>query len=89
MFDMSTPFSTFNSDKVNGAGLAIMQREMDIEGAAHYLADLYFDDVDIDDEDTDTEEDDDEEDNDVEKQRTEEMKDNDVNLVAFDEIERL
>ena len=50
MFDMSTPFSTFNSDKVNGADLAIMQREMDIEGAAHYLADLYFDDVDIDDE---------------------------------------
>ena len=50
MFDMSTPFSTFNGDKINGADLAIMQREMDIEGAAHYLADLHFDDVDIDDE---------------------------------------
>ena len=50
MFDISTPFSTFGGDKINGADLAIMQREMNLEGAAHYLADLHFDDVDIDDE---------------------------------------
>lgn len=47
MFDISTPFSTFGGDKINGADLAIMQREMDIECAARYLTDLYFDDVDI------------------------------------------